>query len=129
LSPAPEGARARGRWWLRSLIVLLAVDRQTNSEMAVELAIHRNLAGKWRTRSLEHRLDGLSEEPRAGRSRTITDAHVEQLVITTLEPEPRRHDALVDQIDRQRGRADPAGGAADLEGVRTAPSGPTRKGT
>jgi transposase len=38
---------------------------------------------------LEHRLDGLSDEPRPGRPRTITDEQVEDVVVKTLETTPR----------------------------------------
>jgi transposase len=44
--------------------------------------------GTWRTRFLRDRLDGLSDEPRPGRPRTISDDQVEQVVVTTLETKP-----------------------------------------
>jgi transposase len=76
---------------LRSRIVLLAAAGRNNSEIARELGIHRNVAGKWRSRFLEHRLDGLTDEPRPGRPRTITDDKVEEVIVKTLESAP--HDA------------------------------------
>jgi transposase len=74
---------------MRSWIVLLAADGLNNTEIAAELKIHRNVAGKWRSRFLEHRLDGLLDEPRPGRPRTITDEQVEAVVIKTLEATPK----------------------------------------
>jgi transposase len=74
---------------LRSRIVLLAADGLRNTEIAAELGIHRNAAGKWRARFLEHRLDGLTDEPRPGRPRTISDEQVEEVVIKTLETTPK----------------------------------------
>jgi transposase len=74
---------------LRSRIVLLAADGLKNTEIAAELGIHRNVAGKWRARFLAHRLDGLTDEPRPGRPRTISDEQVEEVVIKTLETTPR----------------------------------------
>ena len=74
---------------MRSRIVLLAADGRTNSEIARELGIHRNVAGKWRSRFLEHRLDGLTDEPRPGRPRTITDEQVEEVIVRTLETTPK----------------------------------------
>jgi transposase len=74
---------------LRARIVLLAADGLNNTEIAAELRIHRNVAGKWRSRFLEHRLDGLLDEPRPGRPRTITDEQVEEVVIKTLETTPK----------------------------------------
>jgi transposase len=74
---------------LRARIVLLAADGLNNTEIAAELRIHRNVAGKWRSRFLEHRLDGLLDQPRPGRPRTITDEQVEEVVIKTLETTPK----------------------------------------
>ena len=44
--------------------------------------------GKWRSR-LESRLDGLVDEARPGRPRTVTDADVERVVTLTLETTPK----------------------------------------
>jgi transposase len=74
---------------LRSRIVLLAAEGRNNTEIARELGVHRNVAGKWRSRFLEHRLDGLTDEPRPGRPRMITDEQVEEVVIKTLETTPK----------------------------------------
>jgi transposase len=74
---------------LRSRTVLLAAQGLNNTEIAAELKIHRNVAGKWRSRFLAHRLDGLLDEPRPGRPRTITDEQVEEVVIKTLETTPK----------------------------------------
>jgi FixJ family two-component response regulator len=58
---------------MRSRIVLLAAEGLHNTEIAAELRIHRNVAGKWRSRFLEHRLDGLSmSRGRGGRGRSPT---------------------------------------------------------
>ena len=48
------------------------------------------MAAKWRSpRFAEHRLDGLTDEPRPGRPRTITDEQVDLVITTTLESSPR----------------------------------------
>ena len=52
----------------------------------------RTTAGKWRSRFLESRLDGLSDEPRPGRPRTVTDEHVEKVIAATLEQAPPNGD-------------------------------------
>jgi len=44
---------------------------------------------KWRNRFAEKCLDGLLDEPRPGRPRTITDEQVEAVVIKTLESAPK----------------------------------------
>jgi len=74
---------------LRSRIVLLAADGLKNTEIAGELGVHRNMVAKWRSRFLEHRLDGLTDEPRPGRPRTVSDEQVEAVVVTTLEATPK----------------------------------------
>ena len=73
----------------RSRIVLLAADGVTNTEIARELGVHRPMVTKWRRRFAEHRLDGLTDEPRPGRPRTITDEQVEEVIVKTLESTPQ----------------------------------------
>ncbi|MDQ6740327.1 MAG: IS630 family transposase [Actinomycetota bacterium] len=73
---------------LRSRIVLACVDGGTVSDVAAELGVSRTTAGKWRSRFLESRLEGLSDEPRPGRPRTVTDEHVEKVITATLEQAP-----------------------------------------
>jgi transposase len=73
---------------LRSRIVLLAADGLNNSEIAERLGVHRPMVRKWRGRFAEHRLDGLTDEPRPGQPRKITDAQVEEVIVKTLETTP-----------------------------------------
>ena len=47
-------------------------------EVAERLGVHRNTVAKWRRRFEIERVDGLVDEPRPGRPRTVTDAHVEE---------------------------------------------------
>src|SRR5262249_7879135 len=49
--------------------------------------------GKWRARFLADRLEGLSDEPRPGAARKITDEQVEAVVVTTLEEQPANKDS------------------------------------
>ena len=49
---------------------------------------HPPTVGKWRSRFLSQRLDGLADEPRPGPPRTLTDARVEEVVTRTLETKP-----------------------------------------
>ena len=73
----------------RSRIVLSAAEGLTNTEIAERLGVNRAMAAKWRSRFAEHRLDGLLDEPRPGRPRTVTDAQVEEVVVRTLETTPK----------------------------------------
>jgi transposase len=73
----------------RSRVVLLAADGLNNTEIAQRLGVHRPMVRKWRSRFAEHRLDGLTDEPRPGRPRTVTDEQVEEVIVKTLESAPQ----------------------------------------
>ena len=73
----------------RSRIVLLAAEGRKNVDIARELGVHRPMVTKWRNRFAEQRLDGLVDEPRPGRPRTITDEQVEEVIVRTLETAPK----------------------------------------
>ncbi|MCA1679283.1 MAG: IS630 family transposase [Actinobacteria bacterium] len=73
----------------RSRIVLLAAEGLKNTEIADRLEISRATVAIWRSRFAEHRLDGLLDEPRPGRPRTITDEQVEEVIVRTLETTPK----------------------------------------
>jgi transposase len=73
----------------RARIVLAAAEGLRNTEIAERLGVSRNMVMTWRSRFAEHRLDGLLDEPRPGRPRTITDEMVEEVIIKTLETTPR----------------------------------------
>ena len=74
---------------LRCRIVLAAADGRANGEIATRLGCHPTTVGKWRRRFAERRLDGLHDEPRPGKPRTISDADVERVITKTLEEAPR----------------------------------------
>src|SRR3954466_2260138 len=73
----------------RSRIVLLAADGLKNTEIAERLGINRAMAAKWRAGFAAPRLDGLIDEPRPGRPRTITDEQVDAVITKTLESTPK----------------------------------------
>jgi transposase len=72
----------------RARIILLCAAGQSTPTIAAELRITRQTVGRWRGRFLAKRLDGLLDEPRPGAPRRITDAHVERLIVETLETTP-----------------------------------------
>jgi len=82
----PKSAQALAQ---RSRIVLAAAEGLKNTEIAERLGIHRGMAAKWRSRFARDRLDGLLDEPRPGRPRTISDEQVEQVIVRTLETAPK----------------------------------------
>src|SRR6266851_3783645 len=81
-------ARSSQALALRANIILTGADGYDNKETAAILRCHQATAGKWRKRFIERRLDGLADEPRPGRTPTITDEQVERVVIDTLEETP-----------------------------------------
>ena len=74
---------------LRSRIVLAAADGAANWEIAERERVSRPTVTKWRNRFAERRLQGLLDEPRPGRPRTVTDEQGERVVTTTLERAPK----------------------------------------
>ncbi len=73
---------------MRARIVLACAEGGPNLAVAARLGVNRSTVSKWRARFLRKRLDGLSDEPRPGVPRTITDAQVEEVVVRTLEEAP-----------------------------------------
>jgi len=73
---------------LRSRIVLAASEGRSSVEIAARLGCSADTVGKWRGRFARQGLDGLHDEPRPGKPRSISDEDVEWVMVKTLE-EPR----------------------------------------
>lgn len=73
---------------LRARVVLACAEDRSNGEVAHLIGVDIGTVRKWRNRFAAKRLDGLCDEPRAGRPRTISDAAVEAVVVATLESTP-----------------------------------------
>jgi transposase len=69
----------------RSRIVLACAGGASVTAVAAELKVSRDTVRKWRSRFQASRLEGLSDEPRPGAPRTITDEQVELVITKTLE--------------------------------------------
>jgi transposase len=74
---------------VRSRIVLSAAEGLGNTQVAQRLGLTRGTVSRWRARFVVDRVDGLLDEPRPGRPRTVTDEQVEAVITTTLESTPR----------------------------------------
>ncbi len=72
----------------RARIVLACADGGSNVTVAARLGVNYKTVSRWRSRFLRKRLDGLTDDPRPGVPRTITDAQVEDVVVRTLEEVP-----------------------------------------
>lgn len=83
----PKTAQALAQ---RARLILACSTGKTNSHVAEQMHITKQCVGKWRSRFLEKRLDGLLDEARPGAPRTITDAKVEHVLTLTLESTPRQ---------------------------------------
>ena len=73
----------------RARVVLACAQGLANKTVAKKLRCSLGMVGKWRSRFLRSRLEGLYDEPRPGAPRKVTDAQVEQIVVRTLESTPR----------------------------------------
>jgi len=82
----PKSAQALA---LRCRIVLAAAEGRSSTEIAARLGCHASTVGKWRGRFACRGLDGLHDEPRPGKPRSISDEDVERVIVKTLEEQPR----------------------------------------
>ena len=73
---------------LRCRIVLACAEGLSNVEVADRVGVNRMTVGKWRSRFVSDRLDGLHDEPRPGGPRSIGDDDVERVIVKTLEETP-----------------------------------------
>jgi transposase len=73
----------------RAWAILLAADGETNVAIANSVGVTRATVGRWRTRFVEQRCDGLLDERRPGAPRTVKDAEVEEVIRKTLHSKPR----------------------------------------
>ena len=74
---------------LRARVILSCADGGSNVEVAARLGMNRGTVGRWRSRFIQHGVDGLLDEPRPGAPRRISDAMVEKAVTLTLESTPK----------------------------------------
>jgi transposase len=82
-------ARSQALLARRARVVLACAEGLDNKAVAKRLRCSLGMVGKWRSRFLEARLEGLYDEPRPGAPRKVSDDQVEKVVIQTLESTPR----------------------------------------
>lgn len=73
---------------LRARIVLACAEGLSNTAVVERIGVSYPTVSKWRKRFVEHRLEGLTDEPRPGRPPSITIDQVERVVVDTLESTP-----------------------------------------
>ena len=81
----PNSAQALA---LRARVILACAAGKTNTQVSTKMRLSKPAVGKWRSRFVARRLDGLLDEPRPGAPRKISDADVERLLTLTLEKRP-----------------------------------------
>src|SRR5579864_4156881 len=74
---------------LRARIILACAEGSQSKEVAAKLGVVENTVGKWRRRFVQDRVEGLRDEPRTGAPRTIDDARIEAVIVSTLESLPK----------------------------------------
>jgi transposase len=72
----------------RCRVILRCADGLPTKDVAAELGLHEHTVGKWRRRFLKDRCDGLLDEVRPGRPRTIDDDQVAAVIERTLRTTP-----------------------------------------
>lgn len=82
-------ARSQALLARRARVVLACAEGLDNKAVAKKLRCCLGMVGKWRSRFLKARLEGLYDEPRPGAPRKVSDDQVEKVVIQTLESTPR----------------------------------------
>ena len=73
----------------RAQIVLGCADGDANSIVARRFRVTQATVGRWRHRYVKHRLQGLYDEARPGRPRTIEDEQIARLIQRTLQKKPK----------------------------------------
>ena len=68
----------------RCRMILLCADGLQSKEVAQRLGVHENTVGKWRRRFVKDRIEGLTDEYRPGRPRTVSDEQVAKVIERTL---------------------------------------------
>ena len=63
---------------LRCRIVLAAAEGEPSIQIAARLGCNKDTVGKWRGRFARQGLDGLHDEPRPGKPRSIGDEQIER---------------------------------------------------
>lgn len=72
----------------RAQMILLSAEGQSNQQIAQKFGLANATVGKWRQRFLEDGVNGLHDELRPGRPRSISDERVARLVQRTLQGQP-----------------------------------------
>ncbi|MET3663060.1 putative transposase [Aquamicrobium ahrensii] len=70
-------------------MVLLCAEGLQSKEVAERLGVHEHTVGKWRRRFVQNGIEGLTDEYREGRPRTVSDMQVAQVIECTVNSTPK----------------------------------------
>ncbi|WP_457661061.1 IS630 family transposase [Sinorhizobium medicae] len=73
----------------RCRMILLCAEGLQSKEVGAKLGVHEHTVGKWRRRFVKDRIEGLTDEYRPGRPRTVSDAQVAEVIERTLNSTPK----------------------------------------
>ena len=73
----------------RCRVILRCADGLPSKSVGRELGVHEHTVGKWRRRFLKDRIEGLLDEARPGRPRTIEDDQIAAVIERTLRSTPK----------------------------------------
>ena len=73
----------------RCRMILLCADGLPSKEVACRMGVHEHTVGKWRRRFVRDRIEGLTDEYRPGRPRTVSDDQVVAVIERTLHSRPK----------------------------------------
>lgn len=80
----PHGLNRRMR------IIMLADQGHDNKTISLKMGLSQATVGKWRRRFLENGIQGLHDELRPGRPRSISDETIAELLQKTIDKKPQR---------------------------------------
>jgi transposase len=75
---------------LRAKVILWAAEGWSNTQIVRRTHLSAPTVGKWRRRFLQNRTAGLSELPRSGAPRRVSDDQIQEVITATLESKPEQ---------------------------------------
>lgn len=73
----------------RCRMILLCAEGLQSKEIGARLGVHEHTVGKWRRRFVKDRVEGLTDDYRPGRPRTVSDSQVAEVIERTLNTTPK----------------------------------------
>jgi transposase len=73
----------------RCRMILLCAEGLESKQVARRIGVHEHTVGKWRRRFVQDRIEGLTDEYRPGRPRTVSDDQVAAVIERTLHSKPK----------------------------------------